>query len=292
MKENKCPWITLQNGVKMPKIGFGLALIEKGRVMRDVVDTAIEAGYRLFDNAPIYGNEDAFGEALRNNGVKREEVFISSKLRNSQHRYEDALKAFDSSRKALGVDYLDMYMIHFPCPEYDLYCEAWRALEHLYQEGSVRAIGVSNFHVTHLEKIFSVCEIQPAVNELECNPYLSIAPLREYCRARNIWPEAWFPLGGPAVTLSGKATPGKRLLEDELLISLGEKYGKSTAQIVLRWHCQSDIIAIPKSAKPHRIRENIDIFDFELSDEDMAAIDALNCDRRVGSNPDICNDQF
>jgi diketogulonate reductase-like aldo/keto reductase len=183
-------------------------------------------------------------------------------------------------------------MIHFPCPACGLYTEAWRALEHLYKEGYARAIGVSNFHQTHLEKIFAMCEIPPMVNELECNPYLSIAPLRQYCHEHQIWPEAWFPLGGPATRLSGKAVGGKRLLEDGLLIGLGAKYGKSPAQIALRWELQSDIIAIPKSAKPHRIRENIDIFGFELSESDMAAIDSLDCGQRSGSDPETCNDQF
>ena len=284
--------VTLNNGIKMPMIGFGLALLEPGEMLQNALDTAIDVGYKLFDNAPIYGNEGAFGEAVRNNGIDREKLFISSKLRNSQHRYEDALKAFDSSLNAIGVDYLDLYMIHFPCPAFDLYCEAWKALEHLYGEGYVRAIGVSNFHEPHLEKIFSMCNIPPVVNELECNPYLSITELREYCHNNSIWPEAWFPLGGPARKLSGQIIDGQRLLEDPDLIRIGKKHEKSPAQIVLRWDIQSKIIAIPKSSKQERIRENIDIFDFILSDTDMATINKLNINQRSGSNPDTCNDQF
>jgi len=284
-------WVTLNNGVKMPQFGLGVVFLEPGEMMRTAVGAAVDAGYRLFDNAAFYGNEAAVGDALRSTGIDRKELFISTKLRNSQHRYEEALKAFDLSMKTLGVDYLDLYLIHWPCPEYDLYREAWRALEHLYAAGYVRAIGVSNFHVPQLEAILSMCEVRPVVNQLECNPYLSIAPLRQYCQDHEIWPEAWFPLGGPAVKLKGDA-PDKVLLDDPLLAAVGEKYEKTPAQIVLRWEIQSGIITIPKSARPERIRQNIDIFDFELSPEDMAAIDGLNYDRRVGPDPETCNDQF
>lgn len=289
---NNCPWITLNNGVKMPQLGLGVVFLEDGEMMQTAVDSAIDAGYRLFDNAASYGNEAAVGNAIKNNGIKREEVFISTKLRNSKHKYDDALFECDKSMKNLGVDYLDLYLIHFPCPGYDLYCEAWKALEHLYKEGMVRAIGVSNFHGSHLEKIFGMCEIPPTVNQLECNPYLQIAPLREYCQDHNIWPEAWFPLGGPADMPRDETTAGKVLLKDPVINELAEKYGRSPAQIVLRWETQSGIIVIPKSRNPGRIKENISIFDFDLSGEDMRRVDALDCGFRLGADPDLCNDQF
>jgi diketogulonate reductase-like aldo/keto reductase len=292
MEKTPCPTVELSNGVQMPQMGFGVAMLEPGKALQDAIDTALDAGYRLFDNAPIYGNETAFGESIRNNGVARGEIFISTKLRNSQQKYELALAACADSMKALGVDYLDLYMIHFPCPAYDLYRDAWRALEHLYKEGYVRAIGVSNFQQTHLERIFEMCEIRPMVNELECNPYLSIEELRGFNTEHGIRTEAWFPLGGPATRLSGKAVNGERLLADELLGKLVEKYEKSPAQIALRWEVQSGIIPIPKSSKEHRIRENINIFDFELSLQDMAAVGSLNINQRSGSDPETCNDQF
>jgi len=283
--------IELNNGVKIPQIGLGLAMLGDDQEARRIVSAAVEKGYRLFDNAPLYGSENAAGRALRDCGIPREELFISNKLPNSKHRYEDALKAFDSSLKALGVDYLDMYLIHFPVPEQDRFLEAWTALEKLYEEGLIRAIGVSNFLEHHLERLFAVCKTPPVVNQLECNPYLSIAPLRKYCHEHDIWPEAWFPLGGPKVSL--KATiPDKILLDDPLLAGIAEKYQKTAAQIILRWEIQSDIITIPKSSNPLRLEENINIFDFCLSEEDAAQIDSLDYGRRIGPHPDECNDLF
>jgi len=282
--------VTLSNGIQMPRLGLGVMFIEEGQEMQNAIDTAIDTGYRLFDNAALYENEAAVGKALKNNGIKREEVFISSKLRNSEQKYEKALKAFDLSMKTLGLDYLDMYLIHWPCPEHDTYCEAWKALEHLYKEGYVRAIGLSNFQENHIDKIFGMCEIPPVINQLECNPYLTIEPLRKYCHDHGIWSEAWFPLGGPAQPLEGEPLPEEeRLLNNPVLKEISEKYNKTVAQIVLRWEVQSDIITIPKSSKPHRIKENIDIFDFCLSRDEMQKINSLNRDLRIGPDPQTFN---
>jgi diketogulonate reductase-like aldo/keto reductase len=283
--------VTLNNGVQIPAIGLGLAMLGDEAEAESIVSAAVEKGYRLFDNAPLYGSEKAAGKALRTCGLPRGELFISNKLPTSQPRFEDALKAFDASAKALGVDYLDMYLIHFPVPAENRFPEAWKALEKLYQEGYVRAIGVSNFLEHHLETLSQSSETIPVVNQLECNPYLSIAPLRKYCTERGIRPEAWFPLGGPAVSLNS-AAPDKILLEDPDLAELAQQYDRTIAQIILRWEVQSGIITVPKSSKPKRLAENIDIFDFSLSDADMARIDALDYGRRIGPHPDECNDLF
>lgn len=284
-------WVRLNNDVLMPKIGLGMACAEPGEGLDALVHAAIEAGYRLFDNAPLYGNEPQVGGALGTAGIPRDQLFISSKLPNSKHSYEDALKAFDESRKNLGVDYLDLYLIHWPVPALDMYTEAWKALEHLHREGFVKAIGVSNFHEHHLAKLLQACEIKPVVNQLECNPYLAIEPLRRHCLSLEIMPEAWFPLGGPAVPLKGSA-PDRVLLEDPLVRRLAEQYGRTPAQMVLRWHVQSSVIPVPKTSRPKRLVENISVFDFAISDEDMALMDGLDYGRRVGPHPDECNDLF
>ncbi len=288
---NIMEWVCLNNGISMPRIGLGVACLETGEEVDTIIPAAIEAGYRLFDNAPLYGNEAEVGAALRATGVPRDQLFISSKLPNSKHKYEDALKAFGESLKRLGTDYLDLYLVHWPVPALDLFTEAWRALEKLYGEGLVRAIGVSNFHEHHLKKLLASCEVRPVINQLECNPYLSIAPLRRYCLSEDIMPESWFPLGGPAVPLKGTA-PDKVLLEDPVLTQLAEKYQKTPAQIVLRWHAQSNIIPVPKTSKPKRLIENISIFDFSISGEDMILLDSLDYGRRCGPHPDECNDLF
>ncbi|MBN1461873.1 MAG: aldo/keto reductase [Armatimonadetes bacterium] len=284
-------WIGLNNGVPMPRIGLGMACIEPGKELDAVIPAAIEAGYRLFDNAPLYGNEAEVGAALRAVDTPREELFLSSKLPNAKHKYEDALKAFGESLKRLGTDYLDLYLVHWPVPAQGLYLEAWKALEKLYNEGLVRAIGVSNFLEHHLEKLLASCEVRPVINQVECNPYLGMAGLRQYCLTQGIVPESWFPLGGPAVPLKG-ASPDKVLLEDPVLAELGSKYQKTVAQIVLRWHVQSNIIPVPKTSKPSRLLENIDIFGCCISDEDMGRLDALDYGRRCGPHPDECNDLF
>lgn len=286
------PLVALNNGNHMPAIGMGVVFLDADGNIQDTIDTAIEAGFRLFDNAAFYGNETVIGQALKNNGISRDQLFISTKLKNGHHKYDDALYECDKSLKALQVDYLDLYLIHFPCPEHGLYTEAWKALEHLYKEGVARNIGVSNFHRAHLERIFDMCEFKPVVDQLECNPYLSIDPLRKYLRQHDIIPEAWFPLGGPAVKLDGGAAAGRVLLKDPVILDMAKKYGRSAAQITLRWASQSGIITIPKAANPLHMRENINIFDFALSEEDIRRIDGLNANYRLGPSGDNCNEYW
>lgn len=284
-----CPEKKLLNGALWPQMGFGVAMIDKNDV-QGVIDTAIEAGYRMFDTSALYGNEKEVGEAFRNNGIPREQLRICSKLPNESQRYEDALKAYRTTCKALGVEYLDLYMIYWPCPAKGLYCEAWKALEHLYKAGDVRMIGVSNFQEDHLERLLAGAEITPALNELECNPYLSIAPLRKYCNEHGIDVEAWFPLGGPAKKLFGNVSTGPTLLKDPVIEKIASAHGKTIAQVLLRWHIQSGIIPLPKSSRRERIFENINIFDFELTADEMALINSLNINLRNGHDPATTNE--
>lgn len=289
----KAPEIKLNNGNTIPAIGMGVVFLDSEGDLQKTVDSAIEAGYRLFDNAAFYGNEKEIGQALKNNGIAREELFISSKLKCGHHKYEEALAEFDKSLNRLGVDYLDMYLIHFPCPEHGLYTEAWKALEHLYKEGVVKNIGVSNFEISHLEKIFEMCEIKPVIDQLECNPYLSIAPLRAYLKEHDVIPEAWFPIGGGKVRLDGLPNEFKdQLFEEPVFGSLGEKYGKSAAQIILRWETQRGILPVPKAANLQHLQENINIFDFEMTEDELAQIDALNKDYRMGPSGDDVNEYW
>lgn len=293
--KKSCPYIKLNNGNEIPAIGMGTyELADNIKDMQVIVDSAIEIGYRLFDTAALYGVEDILGEALRNNGIPREELFISSKLKNGHHRYEDALAEFDKSMKALGVDYLDMYLIHYPCPEHGLFKEAWKALEHLYKEGYVKNIGVSNFYIEHLEALLPSCEIIPVIDQFECNPYITMRPLREYLKEKGIQPEAWFSLGGPAVKSIAVDNPDLNLMTDPVVASIAKKYGKSQAQILLRWAAQSGIIVIPKSANPVRMRENFSIFEFTMSDEDMRRLDDLNLDHHTYNwlAGDVCNEYW
>ncbi len=310
MENSVFPGTVVSNGVVIPQMGFGCADFAKGPVLDRAVAIGLEAGYRFFDNAPFYQTEADVGAALRASGVDRKELFISTKLPNSSHAFDDALRSFDESLKRMGLDYFDMFLIHFPCPKQDRYAEAWRALEKLYKEGRVRVIGVSNFQEKHLERIFETCEIKPMVNEIECNPYLSLAAQRRFHAQHDIQTVAWFPLGGPIGAIEPpshgidqsdpievilaeirKGNIGKKvLLKDEILAGIGARYGKSVAQIILRWHVESGVIPIPKSKKPERLTENSRIFDFELAAADKAAIDALDHGRRLGPEPDLYED--
>ncbi|HHT17712.1 MAG TPA: aldo/keto reductase [Papillibacter sp.] len=287
------PTLTLNNGEKIPMLGMGAVFLDADGDIQKTIDTAIEAGYRLFDNAAFYGNEKAIGTALKNNGIPREELFISTKLKNGHHRFDDACRECEESMRRLGVDYLDMYLIHFPCPEHGLYTEAWKALEHLHKEGLVRNIGLSNFHETHIERILDICEIVPVINQLEIHPYLTIEPLREYMKKHGIVPEAWFPLGGPTVMLDGRVNPDKAtLLSEPVLVKLAEKYNKTIAQIILRWETQCGIIPIPKASSPVHILENISVFDFELAEDELQSISDLNKNCRFGPSGDDCNEYW
>lgn len=262
---------TLHDGIKMPWLGLGVYKTKEGEEVIQSVKSAIAAGYRSVDTAAVYGNEQGVGQAIRECGVPREELFITTKVWNEDQGYETTLKAFETSRKKLGLDVIDLYLIHWPGK--DKYKETWKALIHLQKEGLVRSIGVSNFQIRHLRDIIEDTGVVPVVNQVELHPLNSQKELLQYAREHNIVLEAWSPL------MQGN-------LDQPVLAKIAEKYGKSVAQIVLRWDLQNGVIVIPKSVKEHRIRENANIFDFELSAEDMAAIDELNENRRFGSNPD------
>ena len=291
MQSQLIPSVTLSNGVSMPSLGFGVAGLGTGPEFYTAMESALENGYRFFDTAPFYENEGEVGQVLRSCGVPREELFIATKLPNACHAYEDTLKAFDAALKNMGLDYLDRYMIHFPMPMLGLYQEAWRAMEKLYREGLVRCIGVSNFQEHHLNKLFETCEVKPHTNEIECNPYLTVRPLCDFCRENDIRVINWFPLGGPKEPLVPyPVSDFKPLIEDEVLVEIGKKYGKSPAQIALRWAVDNHITPIPKSANPGRIRQNREIFDFSLTPEELSRIDSLNYDRRFGPDPNTFDD--
>lgn len=271
--------IQLNNEVVIPQLGLGVWQAKDGHEVEQAVKTAIECGYRLIDTAAVYGNETGVGRAIADSDVPREELFITTKVWNADQGYEQTLAAFDQSLERLGLDYVNLYLIHWPVPAKDLYVDTWRALEKLYEDGNVKAIGVSNFTIDYLERLMNESTIVPAVNQIELHPYLSQIELRDYCKQHGIAVESYSPLGGA----------GGRLLDEPILREIGERYGKSPAQVTIRWHLQHELIVIPKSVTPDRIRQNIDVFDFELSADDMAAIDNLNTDTRVGSDPTTAN---
>ncbi|MCT1399764.1 aldo/keto reductase [Paenibacillus sp. p3-SID867] len=262
---------TLNDGVKMPWLGLGVWKTKEGEEVIQSVKSAIAAGYRSIDTAAIYGNEEGVGQAIRESGVSRDELFITTKVWNDDQGYEKTLQAFETSRKKLGLDIVDLYLVHWPGK--DKYLDTWKALIHLQKEGLVRSIGVSNFQIRHLQHIIEDTGVVPVVNQVELHPLLSQKELLGFARENQIVLEAWSPL------MQGN-------LDQPVLAQIAEKYGKTTAQVILRWDIQNGVIVIPKSVKEHRIRENADIFDFELSAEDMAAIDGLNQNKRFGSNPD------
>lgn len=271
MLQNVQDTVMLNNGVAMPGLGLGVFKVGDGSPVVNAVKSALRHGYRSIDTAAVYGNEEGVGQALKESGVARESVFITSKVWNEDQGYETTLKAFDTSLKKLGLDYLDLYLIHWPVA--GKYLDTWRALLELYKQGKVRAIGVSNFHVHHLKDILAISDTVPAVNQIELHPLLTQKELRDFCKLNNIVVEAWSPL------MKGN-------LDIPLLVEIGKKYNKTPAQVVLRWHLQHEIVIIPKSVHDHRIRENAQIFDFSLSDEEMTKIDALNKNSRFGANPD------
>ncbi len=269
------PDVTLNNGQQIPQLGFGTFLIEPEDTTA-AVSTALEAGYRHIDTAEGYGNEKEVGEAIRRSGLDRSEVYLTSKLDNDAHQPDDARSAFDESLKALGVDYLDLFLIHWPLPtRYDGdFVSTWQVLEEFYRDGRARSIGVSNFQAHHLRRLHGESEIIPAVNQIEVNPYLTQDELRAFCAGHQIAVEAWSPLGRGAA------------LEDPQITAIAHRAAKTPAQVVLRWHLQRGDIVFPKSVTPDRIRENIDIFDFGLSADDVEDISALNRDERTGPDPD------
>jgi methylglyoxal/glyoxal reductase len=276
MTNNLQATTTLYNGVKMPWLGLGVFKVEEGPELVDAVKFAIKQGYRSIDTAAIYGNEEGVGQAIREAmteyGIKREELFITSKVWNSDLGYESTIAAYDTSLRKLGLDYLNLYLIHWPVE--GKYIEAWRALETLYKEGRIKAIGVSNFQVHHLQDLMKDAEIKPMVNQVEYHPRLTQQEVKTFCDNNGIQFEAWSPL------MQGQ------LFDNILLKDLANKYNKTVAQIILRWDMQNGVVTIPKSTKEHRIIENSNLFDFELTTEDMDRISSLNENHRVGPDPD------
>lgn len=267
---------TLHNGVKMPWFGLGVFKVEEGPELVNAVQAAIRNGYRSIDTAAIYGNEEGVGQGiaqgLTETGIKREELFVTSKVWNADLGYESTLAAFELSLKKHGLDYLDLYLIHWPVA--GKYKDAWRALEQLYKEGKVKAIGVSNFQIHHLQDLMQDAEIKPMINQVEFHPRLTQQELRAFCKQEGIQVEAWSPL------MQGQ------LLDNPVLQAIAERHGKSIAQVILRWDLQHGVVTIPKSTKEHRIQENANVFNFELTPEDMQQINALNENLRVGPDPD------
>ncbi|MEV5573743.1 aldo/keto reductase [Spirillospora sp. NPDC052269] len=257
----------------MPQLGFGVWQVADDEAEK-AVGVALENGYRSIDTASAYGNEAGTGRALRGSGIGRDDLFVTTKLFNSDHGYDSTLRAFDASMERLGLDVLDLYLIHWPVPSHDKYVDTWRAFEKLYNDGRIRAIGVSNFTVGTLERLFFETEVKPVLNQVELHPNFQQAELRAFHDEHDIRTEAWSPLG-----------QGKGLLDDPDLARIAEAHGKTPAQVVLRWHVQIGNVVIPKSVTPSRIAENIDVFDFQLSDADMAAIAGLDSGGRIGPDP-------
>ncbi|HEY9350554.1 MAG TPA: aldo/keto reductase, partial [Acidothermales bacterium] len=270
------PTIRLNNGVEIPQLGFGVFQIEPEQT-REATLMALEVGYRHIDTAEMYGNEKQVGEAVRDSDVPRDEVFVTSKLDNGFHAFDDALHAFDQTLKALEFDYVDLFLIHWPLPKVGNYVDTWRALEEIYRSGRARAIGVSNFQPHHLRRLQDETEITPAVNQIEVHPYLIQDEVRGYDAERGIATEAYSPIAQGLV------------LDDPTIVGIAERLDRTPAQVTLRWHIQRGEIVFPKSVTRERVEENLDIFDFELSDDDMAAITGLNRDERTGQDPDTFN---
>ncbi|WP_370416911.1 aldo/keto reductase [Streptomyces fradiae] len=257
----------------MPQLGFGVWQVPDDEA-EAAVATALEAGYRSIDTAAIYGNETGTGKALAASGLPREELFVTTKLWNSEQGYDSTLRAFDASLEKLGLDVVDLYLIHWPVPAKDAYVDTYRAFEKILADGRARAIGVSNFLPEHLERLIGATSVVPAVNQIELHPQLQQTASREAHAEHGIATEAWSPLGS-----------GKGLLEVPAIVAIAQKHGRTPAQVVLRWHLQLGNVVIPKSVTPSRIRENIDVFDFELDAEDLAAFAVLDEGRRLGPNP-------
>lgn len=270
-------YVTLNNGVKMPQLGLGVWRIPNEEVTK-VVSEALDIGYRLIDTAGAYRNEKGVGDAIAASQIPREEIFVTTKVRNSYQGYDNTLRSFENSLKELQLDYIDLYLIHWPQPAYDQYVETFQALEKLYEEGLVRAIGVSNFNIEHLQRIFSECEVTPVVNQVECHPYLQQRELKKFCQEHQIYIESYSPL-----------FQGGELLEDPVITEMAARYNKTPAQVVIRWHLQEESIVIPKTVTPSRMKENLDVFDFQLTFEEMNQIKALNRNERKLPEPNEMN---
>jgi diketogulonate reductase-like aldo/keto reductase len=271
------PVIELNNGVRMPQLGYGVFQVPDDETTA-AVKAALEAGYRSIDTAAVYGNEKGVGQALAESDVARDELFVTTKLWNSAQGYDSTLKAFDESMKKLGLEQLDLYLIHWPTPERDKYLDTWKAFEKLHADGRVRAIGVSNFQPEHLERLLDAADVAPAVNQIELHPYLQQQEVREFDAKHGIATEAWSPLA-----------KGGSLLGDPVIADLAVKHSRTPAQIVLRWHLQLGNVVIPKSVTPSRIEENFDLFGFTLAEEELELLTPLDRGERTGPDPDSFN---
>ncbi|CAJ1033665.1 putative Aldo/keto reductase family [Leishmania utingensis] len=270
---DKCAYVTLSNGVQVPQLGIGTWEAKDGSEVVQNIKWAVSAGYRHIDTAHFYRNEKGVGQGISECGVPRSDIFVTTKLWNYDHGYDNALAAFEQSRQALGVEYVDLYLIHWPGPNRS-YISTWRAFEKLYEMKKVRAIGVSNFEPHHLDDLLANCKVPPMVNQVEMHPHFQQKALRAYCAEKNIALTAWRPLGKGA------------LLTEPKLAELAEKHKKSAAQVIIRWFVQLGVIVIPKSSHEEHIRQNFDVFDFELSQEDMQALESMDKNSRIGFNPE------
>ncbi|WP_353946846.1 aldo/keto reductase [Streptomyces sp. HUAS MG91] len=267
------PTVTLNNAVEIPQLGFGTFQIPPEET-RGTTLAALEAGYRHIDTAQMYGNEKEVGQAVRDSGLDRADVFVTSKLNNDAHAHDDALRAFDVTMEKLGLDHLDLFLIHWPVPDKGDFTQTWKALEQIYRDGRARAIGVSNFQPHHLRRLMENSEVVPAVNQIEVHPYLTQDDVRAFGAEHDIATEAWSPIA------QGK------VLDDPTIGRIADRVGRTPAQVTLRWHLQRGDIVFPKSSTPQRIKENFDLFGFELSEGDMGEISALDRNERTGPDPD------
>lgn len=272
-------YVTLNNGLEMPQLGFGVWQVKDDDATVAVAN-ALQVGYRSIDTAMVYRNENGVGKAIQESGIPRSELFITTKVWNSDQGFDHTLRAYEESLERLGLDYVDLYLIHWPTPKYDKYVDTYKAMEKLYHDGRVKAIGVCNFDMDHLQRLLNECEGKPVLNQVECHPYFSQNELKEFCSKHDIFVEAWSPL-----------QQGGEVLEDEIVNTIAERHNKTAAQVVLRWHLQNNTIVIPKSVTPSRIEENFNVFDFELSSGELDEINNLNRNQRKGPKPSEFNEQ-
>jgi diketogulonate reductase-like aldo/keto reductase len=291
MTSVRSPQIELNNGVEIPALGLGVFLSPQEQTA-GAVESAIESGYRLIDTAAAYNNERQVGEGIRRSGIDRADIFVTTKLWMRDYGYDSGLRAFDASLRRLGLDYLDLYLLHWPVPRnFDATVAAYKAAEQLLQTGRTRAIGVSNFSPQHLEDLMGRTDVVPAVNQVELHPYFTQRDIRAADAERGVVTQSWSPIGGVYDRgQSAAARDAKKPLDDPAIVELASTHGKTPAQVILRWHVEHGLSTIPKSVRAERIAENIDIFDFTLSPDDIAAIDALDTGARAGSDPETVDE--
>ncbi|MBF0774184.1 aldo/keto reductase [Mammaliicoccus sciuri] len=275
--------IEFYNGNSIPALGLGTFRVENNDECREAVKHAIISGYRHIDTAQTYHNEEKVGQGIKEGleaaGLNREDLFITTKLWMTDYGRENVQSAYEASLKRLGLDYVDLYLIHWPGQDKDLITETWKAMENLYNEGKIKNIGVSNFHVHHLEELLQEASIKPVINQIECHPYLTQKELRAYLEAQKIVAQSWSPL------MNGQ------ILEDEVVKEIANELGKTPAQVIIRWNIDENIVVIPKSVTPSRIEENLNVFDFELSEDQLSRLNALNKDERIGPDPEVFTGQ-